>query len=353
MSKAVGEWLYGLDDCLGSGGFGSVFLGRHKSNDGRQVAIKVMRKVPAATVGRTGAGSKKQEMMEKEIAILKSLTQHRHQNIVPLLDVKVTSNNLYLVMEFCRLGDLSDYLAHAGKLPEPTISLFLRQISTGMAVLKENNIVHRDLKPQNILLTSRNKECSARFPEAVDMTVKIADFGLARILDGGSMASTMCGTPAYSAPEVLMQAGCDTRADLWSVGVITYESLTSERLYNSVMQHMRYRRQQEFSFPIPDETSPGLTDLMQRLLRFDPNERIAFDDFYHHTFIRPPAPKPAPDASVCESVDDSISATDDLIDETVALLQQLRLNLQHMCSVLNKFKKNHVLNQSNPDNRPA
>ena len=81
--------------------------------------------------------AKKRELMEKEIMILKNLTRHRHQNIVSLLDVMTTTNNVYLVMKDCKLGDLSDYMTCVGKMDKVTISLFLRQISTGMSVLQE------------------------------------------------------------------------------------------------------------------------------------------------------------------------------------------------------------------------
>ena len=133
----------------GAGAFRSVFQGRHKSDQGRQVAIKVMRKASHNT-------AKKRELMEKEIMILKNLTRHRHQNIVSLLDVMTTTNNVYLVMKYYKLGDLSDYMTCVGKMDKGTISLFLRQISTDMSVLQEGNIVHRDLIPQNILLTSKS-----------------------------------------------------------------------------------------------------------------------------------------------------------------------------------------------------
>ena len=92
-----------------------------------------------------------------------------------------TTNNVYFVMEYCKLGDLSDYMTCIGKMDDGTISLILRQISTGMSVLQEANIVHRDLKPQNVLLSSKSmstdfqsSSSSSRYPDVSEITLKIA-----------------------------------------------------------------------------------------------------------------------------------------------------------------------------------
>lgn len=345
MSKAVGDWKYGLDDCLGQGGFGSVFLGRHKNDASRQVAIKVMRRMDQKS-------ERKRTLVEQEIAIIKNLTKHRHQNIVPLLDVASTPNNIYLVMEYCKLGDLSDYMAFVGNMEETTISFFLRQISTGMSILNESSIVHRDLKPQNLLLScrmpkselvstssksSKSSTSPCRYPDVSEITIKIADFGLARFLEEGAAASTVCGTPAYSAPEVLRHMTYGPGADLWSIGVIAYECLTSDRLYSKVLEYIRRQQSdgQEFDPVVPEETSDQLKDLLERLLKADPAKRMTFDEFYHHPFIRPVAASHTTRPDVSSLLDD---APIDLIDQSLAYLEAIQANIQGLCCLLRKYR---------------
>lgn len=91
-----------------------------------------------------------------------------------------------------------------------------------MRALNAKGIVHRDLKPQNILLCHGPRPK----PAPADITLKIADFGFARFLQDGVMAATLCGSPMYMAPEVIMSLQYDAKADLWSIGTIVFQCLT-------------------------------------------------------------------------------------------------------------------------------
>ena len=197
----------------------------------------------------------------------------------------LTCNDIYLP-----LGDLADYLQVKGTLSEDTICMFFRQIAAAVKALTLKDIVHRDLKPQNILLCHSNPHTanlkssmqgvnhvnklnilsnmvgntvslacfihfhqyiiisklssvyyvfppppppppsphsgSAHHPSPSAITMKIADFGFARFLQDGVMAATLCGSPMYMAPEVIMSQQYDAKADLWSIGTIMYQCLT-------------------------------------------------------------------------------------------------------------------------------
>lgn len=110
-------------------------------------------------------------------------------------------------------------------LSEDTIRLFLCQLAGAMKALHEKGVVHRDLKPQNILLSHGRKAASVH-PQ--DIKLKIADFGFARFLQDGVMAATLCGSPMYMAPEVIMSLQYDAKADLWSLGTIVFQCLTGK-----------------------------------------------------------------------------------------------------------------------------
>jgi serine/threonine-protein kinase ULK/ATG1 len=200
--------------------------------------------------------AKSQNLLDKEIKILKELTELQHENVVALLDCKETVSQVYLVMEYCNGGDLADYLQAMKTLSEDTIRLFLNQISGAMKALHAKGIVHRDLKPQNILLCYRNSSAIVQSQSSShtkgrstgssssssgmkssltasscppsDITLKIADFGFARFLSDGVMAATLCGSPMYMAPEVIMSLQYDAKADLWSIGTIVYQCLTGK-----------------------------------------------------------------------------------------------------------------------------
>ncbi|MGH0164802.1 UNVERIFIED_CONTAM: hypothetical protein FKN15_071945 [Acipenser sinensis] len=126
--------------------------------------------------------------------------------------------------EYCNGGDLADYLKSKGPLNEDTIRLFLQQITSAMKVLQSKGVIHRDLKPQNILLVLTGGDKS----NPRNIRLKIADFGLARFQPTNMMALTMCGTPLYMAPEVIMAKTYDAKVDLWSIGIIVYQCLTGQ-----------------------------------------------------------------------------------------------------------------------------
>lgn len=282
--ECVGDFEYNSKDLIGHGAFAVVFKGRHKKNPNFVVAIKSITKKNLA---------KSQNLLGKEIKILKELTELHHDNVVALLDCKETSHNVFLVMEYCNGGDLADYLGVMGTLSEDTIRLFLCQLAGAMKALYAKGIVHRDLKPQNILLShSGGKSC----PQPQEIRLKIADFGFARFLQDGVMAATLCGSPMYMAPEVIMSLQYDAKADLWSLGTIVFQCLTGKAPFHAqTPQALKqyYEKNANLAPKIPSGTSPELADLLLGLLRRNARDRIPFDSFFSHPFLqRRPEPSP-------------------------------------------------------------
>ncbi|XP_072578698.1 serine/threonine-protein kinase ULK1 isoform X3 [Vulpes vulpes] len=286
--EAVGKFEFSRKDLIGHGAFAVVFKGRHREKHDLEVAVKCINKKNLA---------KSQTLLGKEIKILKEL---KHENIVALYDFQEMANSVYLVMEYCNGGDLADYLHTMRTLSEDTIRLFLQQIAGAMRLLHSKGIIHRDLKPQNILLSNPG----GRRANPNNIRVKIADFGFARYLQSNMMAATLCGSPMYMAPEVIMSQHYDGKADLWSIGTIVYQCLTGKAPFQaSSPQDLRlfYERNKTLVPTIPRETSAPLRQLLLALLQRNHKDRMDFDDFFHHPFLdasatvkkSPPVPVPS------------------------------------------------------------
>ncbi|XP_067340182.1 serine/threonine-protein kinase ULK1 isoform X3 [Channa argus] len=270
--ETVGKFEFSRKDLIGHGAFAVVFKGRHREKHDWEVAVKCINKKNLA---------KSQTLLGKEIKILKEL---KHENIVALLDFQETASSVYLVMEYCNGGDLADYLHSKGTLSEDTIRVFLQQIAGAMRVLQAKGIIHRDLKPQNILLSYP----PGRKSHSTNTCIKIADFGFARYLQNNMMAATLCGSPMYMAPEVIMSQNYDAKADLWSIGTIVFQCLTGKAPFQaSSPQDLRlfYEKNKNLSPNIPRETSSHLRHLLLGLLQRNHKDRIDFDEFFCHPFL--------------------------------------------------------------------
>eukprot|EP00735_Rhodelphis_limneticus_P003810 TRINITY_DN15331_c0_g1::TRINITY_DN15331_c0_g1_i1::g.22718::m.22718 TRINITY_DN15331_c0_g1::TRINITY_DN15331_c0_g1_i1::g.22718 ORF type:complete len:758 (+),score=47.65,sp/F4JBP3/ATG1B_ARATH/46.86/2e-80,Pkinase/PF00069.20/9.6e-77,Pkinase_Tyr/PF07714.12/1.2e-47,DUF3543/PF12063.3/1.9e-09,Kdo/PF06293.9/7.9e-05,APH/PF01636.18/4.4e+02,APH/PF01636.18/0.2,MIT/PF04212.13/1.3e+03,MIT/PF04212.13/0.49,Kinase-like/PF14531.1/1.8e+03,Kinase-like/PF14531.1/0.28,ABC1/PF03109.11/0.34,DUF605/PF04652.11/11 TRINITY_DN len=263
-AKIVGDYQFG--EKLGKGSFARVYKGYHLKT-GQPVAVKVMehRELKGVT----------KENLQTEINILRKLD---HPNIVRLCDLIVGKCHIYLFLEFCNLGDLSRYIKKHGPLSEDKTRELLRQLSSGLEVLHNQNVIHRDLKPQNLLLCGDEDA----------PTLKLADFGFARYFEPQKMMETLCGSPLYMAPEVLSHNKYDAKADLWSVGVILYEMLFRRTPYDgeNPRQLLDRIRSREVSFPADCRVSAEAQHLIKILLCRDPTRRASHQDLCNHPFLR-------------------------------------------------------------------
>lgn len=209
-----------------------------------------------------------------------------HPNIIRLHDIVEGQNRIYLVLEYCAGGDLAAYIQLYGKVSEVVARHFMRQLGAGLQVLRNNNLIHRDLKPQNLLLSTNDDHA----------VLKIADFGFARSLMPQGMAETLCGSPLYMAPEILQSKRYDAKADLWSVGAILYQLVTGKPPFsgnNHVQLLQNIIKSTEIRFPddVSAQLHPDCLDMCRKLLRRDPVERLAFEEFFAHPFMGAMRPK--------------------------------------------------------------
>ncbi|KAF7979844.1 hypothetical protein HWV62_40589 [Athelia sp. TMB] len=207
---------YDLGVELGKGSFASVYKAMHRQT-GKWYAVKIIQadKIKKNTQNQTpGADPRKATAFAREISILEQL---QHPNICQLKEAFMDDSdpNINLVLELIEGGDLLDYI-----LSREGISKGITfQICDALAYIHAKGIAHRDLKPENVLLTKDDPPI-----------VKVADFGLAKVVDSLTALRTMCGTPSYLAPEVVNQIqneGYSHLVDSWSVGVIVFSMLTN------------------------------------------------------------------------------------------------------------------------------
>jgi len=214
-------------------------------------------------------------MLEAEVDIMRRC---QHVNIIELVEMFETPQKLYLVLELVTGGELFDRIVTRGTYSEADASSLVTEILSAISYIHAQNITHRDLKPENLLYSSDQ-------PDAV---IKLADFGLSKLIPENTLLKTACGTPGYVAPEVLKCEGYGKAADLWSVGVIMYILLcgfppfyddNTAKLFALIMNV-------EYSFPTPywDNISPEAKDLIQRLLVF-PEKRLTAAQALAHPWI--------------------------------------------------------------------
>mmetsp|Transcript_72502 Transcript_72502/g.125777 ORF Transcript_72502/g.125777 Transcript_72502/m.125777 type:complete len:414 (+) Transcript_72502:72-1313(+) len=255
---------YVLDKRIGKCSYATVWKG-HTESDDEVVAVKV--------ISRQTVREKAQ--LRQEVLVLRRVS---HPNIVRFQDLKKSASNLYLVLEFCAGGDLSEFLKEHGYVQEETARKFLTQIAAGICMLHRENILHCDLKPQNILLSNGS----------TDPKLKIANFGFARVSQPQDMATTICGSPLYTAPEILRHEPYDAKADLWSVGAILYELLLGRPPFNGTnpMQLLANIEQSEGVGLGGAEVSSEGQEFLKSLLTKSPSQRLSSREFATDVYVR-------------------------------------------------------------------
>ncbi|XP_032083215.1 serine/threonine-protein kinase D2 [Thamnophis elegans] len=255
------------DEVLGSGQFGVVYGGKHRKT-GRDVAVKVIDKLRFPT--------KQESQLRNEVAILQSL---RHPGIVNLECMFETPEKVFVVMEKLH-GDMLEMIlsSEKGRLPERLTKFLITQVLVALRHLHFKNIVHCDLKPENVLLASAEP-----FPQ-----VKLCDFGFARIIGEKSFRRSVVGTPAYLAPEVLLNQGYNRSLDMWSVGVILYVSLSGTFPFNEDEDINDQIQNADFMYPHNPwrRISVGAIDLINNLLQVKMRKRYSVDKSLSHTWLQ-------------------------------------------------------------------
>lgn len=202
-----------LQRLVGQGGMGAVYLAQ-QSRPRRQVAVKVLLPITQLNAHQLAAFL---ERFRRETDAAASL---EHPNIMPVHEYGEQDGIAYLVMPYVSGGTLRDELERVGPLSLQQTVNYLEQLAAALDFAHEHGVIHRDIKPANIMLT-------------LDGRLLLSDFGLVKIVAENQMpqmrltgAGAPVGTPDYMAPEQVIGDDVDTRADLYSLGVILFQMLT-------------------------------------------------------------------------------------------------------------------------------
>ena len=203
---------YKIIDRLGNGAYGTVYK-ILDTNDNKTYALK--------KIELDNEIEKNISIIENESNILKSVD---NPNIIKFYDCFREKNSFYILMEFCEYKDLNSFINKYKKknelIPESVIRSIFRELCNGLKEIHSKNIIHRDLKPENIFISD-------------DYLIKIGDFGISKILDGTSYATTKAGTLLYMAPEIIRGIKYTNKIDIWSLGCILYEICTLKRCFDA------------------------------------------------------------------------------------------------------------------------
>ena len=253
---------YSIKGTIGKGSFSKVKLGINKIT-GEKVAIKIIDKKKIKM-------NSDRERVQRELNIIKKLS---HINIVKIIQIKEDTNNIYIIMEYIE-NNLFFYIINNKCLSEQESSFYFFQLISVIDYIHSQGIVHRDLKPENILVTTKG-------------LLKIIDFGLSNYFSKeGKLLSTSCGSPSYTAPEVLLGNKYNGFAvDIWTIGVILYVMLCGNFPFEAKDDNNTlFKKIIKCKVEYPKFIPKCAKNLLEKILTANPEKRITIDKIKEHQF---------------------------------------------------------------------
>ncbi|KAI7899736.1 kinase-like domain-containing protein [Cokeromyces recurvatus] len=237
---------------VGKGAFGKVRIVQHKGTK-QLYALKYINKLKCIHM----------KTVENIISERRLLEQINHNLIVNMRYAFQDDENLFMVLDLMLGGDLRFHLDRLGSMPEEHVKFFAAEISLSLNYLHSLNIIHRDLKPDNILLNEQGH-------------AHLTDFNIAAIVNNSRPLTSVAGSFAYIAPEILLKKGYSSSVDWWSMGVVIYELLFGKRPFrgktNEALRHAILY--DDLQFPENNQISSHAKDFIRSLLSRDITSRI-------------------------------------------------------------------------------
>lgn len=281
VTSATVKQTYDFHTKLGQGASGEVYLVTHKVT-GEKFACKIIKK---------DGGMNDAQSMATEIEIMKRI---RHRHVVCMYELYESARCLWIILELVNGGDLQSHICNQSHYSEKIAKNYFRQILDGIHYLHSRGIIHRDLKMPNILILNAKEG---------DGDIKIADFGLSALVMVGqdgydlnrsekrkkyNQLKECWGTPSYYSPE-LINGAYGPQSDLWASGVLLYEMLSGHLPFefeddddNSILYQAIVNG--DYDTKSMSSLSTSARDLISRLLKVDPAERLSASEGLHLFF---------------------------------------------------------------------
>jgi serine/threonine-protein kinase len=270
---AVVGGRFRIERLIGRGGMGEVYAARHATT-GKEVALKLI-------YSAAGTGASGQERTRRFMREARAATAIQHPNVIEVFDVFVdTDGTPVMVMELLKGEPFSEYQNRVGTMTVHDTATVLLPAMEALQVAHEKGIVHRDLKPDNIFLAE----------QPAGRTTKLLDFGIAKVLDPTKLGAdtegpktrtnSMLGTPYYmSFEQAMSEKDIDQRTDVWSMGIIVFESLTGRRPLQFETLGQMYTAFLQGTIPSLRDAAPevpqDVVDAVDHCLRKDRDARVA------------------------------------------------------------------------------
>ncbi|CAD5222259.1 unnamed protein product [Bursaphelenchus xylophilus] len=215
----------------------------------------------------------KKSQREKVVQEIKIHSTLKHPNVVNILGHFEDDENVYVLLELCARRSLMELSKRRRTVTEPEARYFTDQLVAGCEYLHSQKIIHRDLKLGNLFLND-------------DIVLKIGDFGLATKVEfDGQKKQTLCGTPNYIAPEMLMKAGHSYGVDIWAIGCILYTLLCGKPPFETESLKQTYSKIKTNDYIIPKRIGQDACNLINALLAAHPENRPSVFDIRKHPFF--------------------------------------------------------------------
>ena len=250
---------------LGAGSFGHVYLCTHKATK-VQYAIKAIDK-------RNKSNIEEKPYFRREVEVMYKI---HHPNVVKLYGHFEDNNYCYFIMEYISKGNVYSLISQDKKkrINAQIVASLMKDVISAVYFLHNMHppIIHRDIKPENVLL-------------AEGMVAKLTDFGWSNYMQEDEQRKTVCGTPIYLAPEIIKEQGHDEHVDIWCIGVLLFELITGnvpfqgndlETLQNNILK---------LKISWPRDINTDVKNLIMKILKLDPNQRLPLSDMLQHPFF--------------------------------------------------------------------
>ena len=260
---------------LGNGSFGRVFLARHKKTKVKY-AIKAIDKQNKTNI-------EEKPYFRRELEVMYKI---HHPNVVKLFGHFEDNKYCYFIMEYISKGNVYNLLTidKTKQLSTKVVATIMKDVISAAYFLHNMDppIIHRDIKPENVLLHE-------------GFIAKLTDFGWSNYIQEDKERKTVCGTPIYLAPEIIKETGHDERVDIWCIGVLLFELTTGKVPFQGNDIETLKTNILHLKINWPNEMDPNAKDLISKILKLDPDERLTLEDIIQHEFFL----KYFPDAPSC------------------------------------------------------